>query len=145
MKTKNFLLSVGLAAGLCLTSCSEYLEDGGNASRQSLKIEVADAGLGTQATTRASYSGYTTSFENGDRIGLYVVKGTRVVNANVLYEYDGTSWSTDADVEYNDGYSYYAYFPYVASPYTPDFSQSTVDGKFDLFINDASNKFHQAD
>ena len=145
MKTKNFLLSVGLAAGLCLTSCSEYLEDGGNASMQSLKIEVADAGLGTQATTRASYSGYTTSFENGDRIGLYVVKGTRVVNANVLYEYDGTSWSTDADVEYNDGYSYYAYFPYVASPYTPDFSQSTVDGKFDLFINDASNKFHQAD
>lgn len=145
MKTKNFLLSVGLAAGLCLTSCSEYLEDGVNASRQSLKIKVADAGLGTQATTRASYSGYTTSFENGDRIGLYVVKGTRVVNANVLYEYDGTSWSTDADVEYNDGYSYYAYFPYVASPYTPDFSQSTVDGKFDLFINDASNKFHQAD
>ena len=144
MKTKFFYLSMFLAASLGFASCSEDLSDGENKNQQTLKIEVADASLGS-ATTRATYSGYTTTFASGDQIGLYVVKGTRVVNANVLYEFDGTDWTTDADVEYNSGYTYYAYFPYVASPYTPDFSQSTVDGKFDLFINDASNKFHQAD
>ena len=144
MKTKYFYLSMFLAASLGFASCSEDLSDGGNKNQQTLKIEVADASLGS-ATTRATYSGYTTTFASGDQIGLYVVKGTRVVNANVLYEFDGTDWTTDADVEYNSGYTYYAYFPYVASPYTPDFTQSTVDDKFDLFINDASNKFHQAD
>ena len=132
-----------LAASLGFASCSEDLSDGGNKNQQTLKIEVADASLGS-ATTRATYSGYTTTFASGDQIGLYVVKGTRVVNANVLYEFDGTDWTTDADVEYNSGYTYYAYFPYVASPYTPDFTQSTVDDKFDLFIYDASNKFHNA-
>lgn len=143
MKTKYFYLSMFLAASLGFASCSEDLSDGGNKNQQTLKIEVADASLGS-ATTRATYSGYTTTFASGDQIGLYVVKGTRVVNANVLYEFDGTDWTTDADVEYNSGYTYYAYFPYVASPYTPDFTQSTVDDKFDLFINDASNKFHNA-
>ena len=143
MKTKYFYLSMFLAASLGFASCSEDLSDGGNKNQQTLKIEVADASLGS-ATTRATYSGYTTTFASGDQIGLYVVKGTRVVNANVLYEFDGTDWTTDADVEYNSGYTYYAYFPYVASPYTPDFTQSTVDDKFDLFIYDASNKFHNA-
>ena len=143
MKTKYFYLSMFLAASLGFASCSEDLSDGGNKNQQTLKIEVADASLGS-ATTRATYSGYTTTFASGDQIGLYVVKGTRVVNANVLYEFDGTDWTTDADVEYNSGYTYYAYFPYVASPYTPDFTQLTVDDKFDLFIYDASNKFHNA-
>ena len=143
MKTKYFYLSMFLAASLGFASCSEDLSDGENKNQQTLKIEVADASLGS-ATTRATYSGYTTTFASGDQIGLYVVKGTRVVNANVLYEFDGTDWTTDADVEYNSGYTYYAYFPYVASPYTPDFTQSTVDDKFDLFIYDASNKFHNA-
>ena len=143
MKTKFFYLSMFLAASLGFASCSEDLSDGENKNQQTLKIEVADASLGS-ATTRATYSGYTTTFASGDQIGLYVVKGTRVVNANVLYEFDGTDWTTDADVEYNSGYTYYAYFPYVASPYTPDFTQSTVDDKFDLFIYDASNKFHNA-
>ena len=143
MKTKYFYLSMFLAASIDFASCSEDLSDGGNKNQQTLKIEVADASLGS-ATTRATYSGYTTTFANGDQIGLYVVKGTRVVNANVLYEFNGTDWTTDADVEYNSGYTYYAYFPYVASPYTPDFTQSTVDDKFDSFINDASNKFHNA-
>ena len=144
MKTKIYLLSLAMAVGMCLTSCTEELADSRNDSGTALTIKVTDAGLDAGNNTRATYSGYTTTFASGDQIGLYVVKGTRVVNANVLYEFDGTDWTTDADVEYNSGYTYYAYFPYVASPYTPDFTQSTVDDKFDLFTYDASNKFHNA-
>ena len=144
MKTKFFLFA-GMLSVLALTSCSEYLEDGTPSSPQSLKIEVSDANLDGKATTRAAYSGYTTTFESGDQIGLYVTKGSRVIVANACYTYDGSAWSTSSTVEYNSGYSYYAYYPYVASPYTPDFTQSTVDAKFDNFLTDASDKFHKAD
>ena len=142
MKTKFFLFA-GLMSVLALTSCSEDLTEKSPQSGGTLSIEVADAGIG--GGTRAAYSGYTTTFQSGDQIGLYVTKGSRVIVANACYTYDGTSWSTSSAVEYNSGYSYYAYYPYNASPYTPDFTQSTVDAKFENFLNDDSNKFHYAD
>ncbi len=138
---KKLLISkIVLLFGMVLTSCTEEIAESNSKNISSkLIITVRDA------NTRAAYSGYTTTFEAGDRIGLYVVDGSSVVNANVLYEFDGTSWSTSADVKYSSRYTYYAYYPYVASPYTPDFTQAAIDDKFDLFINDASNKFHRTD
>ena len=61
MNIKHFLFA-GLMAAISLASCSDYMEDKSPNVPGSLKIEVADAGLGT---TRAVYSGYTTTFENG--------------------------------------------------------------------------------
>ena len=142
MKT-NFFLFAGMLSVLALTSCSEDLAENGAKSNGQLSIEVADAGIG--GGTRAAYSGYITTFQSGDQIGLYVTKGSRVIVANACYTYDGTSWSTSSTVEYNTGYSYYAYYPYNASPYTPDFTQSTVDAKFENFLDDDSNKFHYTD
>ena len=139
MNIKHFLFA-GLMAAMSLASCSDYMEDKSPNVPGSLKIEVADAGLGT---TRAVYSGYTTTFENGDQIGLYAVKGNRIVTNNACFTYDGSEWTTSSIVEYNDGYTYYAYYPYVAAPYSPDFSASGVDAIFDDYIDDASNKFHQ--
>ena len=139
MNIKHFLFA-GLMAAMSLASCSDYMEDKSPNVPGSLKIEVADAGLGT---TRAVYSGYTTTFESGDQIGLYAVKGNRIVTNNACFTYDGSEWTTSSTVEYNDGYTYYAYYPYVAAPYSPDFSASGVDAIFDDYIDDASNKFHQ--
>ncbi len=139
MNIKHFLFA-GLMAAMSLASCSDYMEDKSPNVPGSLKIEVADAGLGT---TRAVYSGYTTTFESGDQIGLYAVKGNRIVTNNACFTYDGSEWTTSSIVEYNDGYTYYAYYPYVAAPYSPDFSASGVDAIFDDYIDDASNKFHQ--
>ena len=139
MNIKHFLLA-GLMAAMSLASCSDYMEDKSPNVPGSLKIEVADAGLGT---TRAVYSGYTTTFESGDQIGLYAVKGNRIVTNNACFTYDGSEWTTSSTVEYNDGYTYYAYYPYVTTPYSPDFSASGVDAIFDDYIDDASNKFHQ--
>ena len=94
--------------------------------------------------TRAAYSGVSMAFEDGDRIGLYAVNGTTVVSSNVCFTFNGTKWTSTTEVEYNEDYDYYAYYPYVASPYTPAFTQSGLKAKFQLFIDDASNKFHQA-
>ena len=139
MKSKFFFMA-GVFATMSLASCSEYILEKSAGASSSLKIEVADAGLGS---TRAAYSGFTTTFESGDQIGLYAVKGSRIVTNNACFTYDGSAWTTSSIVEYNDGYTYYAYYPYVASPYTPDVSQSTMDAIFGDFISDASNKFHQ--
>lgn len=143
MKSKFFLIA-GLTAAMFASSCSEHLENDALSSSRSLIIEISDANLDGKATTRAAYSGYTTTFESGDIIGLYVVKGSRVINANVPYTFNGTAWTTSSTVEYNDSYSYYAYYPYISSPYTPNFAQSTVDGKFSNFLTDTSDKFHKA-
>ena len=108
-----------------------------------LQIEVIDAGL-CGDLTRANYSGLSTTFASGDRIGVYAVDGSGTVRTtNALFTFDGTSWSTSSTVTFNKDWSYYAYYPYVASPYTPDFSQSTVNTIFANFITDSSDKFHR--
>ena len=127
---------------MSLSSCSDFMDEK-SSSGNILSIEVDDAGMGN--ATRAAYSGYTTTFENGDKIGLFVVKNGTVVTNNACYTYNGSAWTTSTTVEYNDGYTYYAYFPYVTSPYTPDFTQSSVDAVFSNYITDASNKFHVQD
>ncbi len=136
-----------LLAALLASCASEDLSMSKGASSPSSGITVlADRQDFTCGdNTRSAYSGLTMSFESGDRIGVYVVNGTTVVSSNVCFTWDGTKWSSATDVGYNAGYDYYAYYPYVASPYTPDFTQTGIKNQFRLFIDDASNKFHQAD
>lgn len=148
MKTKFFLFAGLLAA--CLTSCSEmdefadntdYVDDG-----KSIKIEVTDEFA--QATTRANYSGFpATTFEEGDAIGVYAFNGSSYVSSNVKFtrQSDGT-WIPASTVVYNPDYTYYAYFPWRSSTYTPSTSGTVdaVDTKFSNFISDTSNYFWQA-
>ena len=143
MNVKHYLYT-GMVAVMTVVAPAACTEDIVTDSSMpgALKIQVADAALGD---TRTTYAGFTTSFESGDQIGLYAVDGSSVVTDNACYTYDGSGWSTSATVEYNTGYTYYAYYPYVESPYTPDFTQSGVDDKFALFITDGSNMFHQQD
>lgn len=137
---KKLFFVVSCLIMMALTSCSEEREVVSQQPAGSfLVIEVADGSGGT----RASYSGLSTTFEDGDALGLYVVDAEgNVMSDNVRFAKSGGSWSTATPVPFNPDWSYYAYYPYVESPYTPDFTTSGVDNQFATFIADASNKFH---
>ena len=66
--------------------------------------------------TRATESGYTTTFVSGDQIGVFAVKDGSVITGcqNVPCTYDGTSWSGSAPVYKYAGATYFAYYPYTA-------------------------------
>lgn len=65
--------------------------------------------------TRASESGYTTTFVKGDQIGVFAVKGGSVITGcqNVPLTYNGTSWSGSTPVYKYAGATYFAYYPYT--------------------------------
>lgn len=65
--------------------------------------------------TRATESGYTTTFVSGDQIGVFAVKDGSVITGcqNVPLTYDGTSWSGSAPVYKYAGATYFAYYPYT--------------------------------
>ncbi len=137
-----FVALIGL-----LTACSAeeiVTTDSSQLNSQCLVLEVEKPQFGN-GTTRAAISGLEMTFESGDVIGLYAVdENNTVKSSNVAFSYNGSAWSAASDVTFDPDWSYYAYYPYVASPYTPDFSQSDIDDVFATFIADASNKFHLA-
>lgn len=65
--------------------------------------------------TRASESGYATTFVSGDRIGVFAVKDGSVMAdcKNVPLTYNGTSWSGSTPVYKYAGATYFAYYPYT--------------------------------
>jgi len=137
---KKLFYLVSCLIMMALTACSEEREVVSQQPAGSfLVIEVADG----SGDTRASYSGLSTTFEDGDALGLYAVDASgNVMSDNVRFAKSGGSWSTAIPVPFNPDWSYYAYYPYVESPYTPNFAVSGVDNQFATFIADASNKFH---
>jgi len=146
----NFYYLAGLV-GMILSSCATdvILDDKIETKNDShfLKVEVTDKFAA--AATRADYSGFpATTFEEDDAIGMYAFNGTTYVASNVRYvkQSDG-SWLPDEDVPYCDGYTYYAYFPYRSTVYTPSTSGTVdaIDTKFADFIADGNNYFWQAD
>lgn len=149
MKTKNYIIA-GLA-GMILAACTSdmALEEQAAVTYDNhnvLKVEVVD---GSSAVTRADYSGFpSTTFETGDAIGVYAFDGSSYAVSNIRFvkQSDG-SWLPDEEVPYVDGYTYYAYFPYRSTTYTPSTSGAVdaVDTKFANFISDASNYFWKAD
>lgn len=65
--------------------------------------------------TRASESGYTTTFVKDDQIGVFAVKDGSVIAdcQNVPCTYNGTTWN--GTVYKYAGATYFAYYPYTAS------------------------------
>ena len=145
MKAKFFLLSGMVSIILAACTSDIFMEDMAARRGSGLKVEVTDG----KADTRADYSGFpSTAFETGDAIGVYAFDGSSYVTSNIRFvkQSDG-SWLPDEEVPYNEDYSYYAYFPYRTTVYTPSTSGTVdaVDTKFASFINDASNYFWTAD
>ena len=155
MKDKNmnksvlafFAVLLGAMALCGFAGCSEYMDDKGTA-RGPLKISVSDDRYNDSIATRVVFSGFRSSFEDGDRIGIYVVNGTTHYADNVCYTYNEAlgEWTTPSELEYADELTYYAYYPDIDTPYAVDYSgAATTDEVFAAFIADASEKFHVVD
>ncbi len=117
---KNIIHSIaGMLLVLSITACTED-EEILKAHGQALQVLVVAEELASadSSTTRATDTGYSTSFTSGDRIGIFAITSDGVIlEKNIAYQYDGTSWKpVDADkpmYHYNyAGVTYFAYYPY---------------------------------
>ena len=116
MKTNYLTLSV-MALATAFTACSqdnEILETNVSDNAQVLTIQAAESGFeAADKEGRATDEGKTTVFENGDKMGLFVVRGNgSVVKANEPITYDGKKWTPETPVYYYTDADYIAYFPY---------------------------------
>lgn len=130
MKTMKFYTGLSLFAALLLFSgCGKELDElpAGGSNTESpenpaqtegelLRLRVSDAGyLDADAGSRATDSGLTTTFEDGDKIGLFVVNNkNEVLYANVPYTKNKEGWTAKQKVR-TKGYPVrvFAYYPYV--------------------------------
>ena len=118
-----------LAVLLLLSGCGKELDElpAGGSNTESpenpaqtegelLRLRVSDAGyLDAGTGSRATDSGLTTTFEDGDKIGLFVVNNeNEVLYANVPYTKNEEEWTAEQKVR-TKGYPVrvFAYYPYV--------------------------------
>lgn len=150
MKTMKFYMGISLLAALLLFSgCGKELDelpagDSGTESPENpeqtegelLHLRVSDAGyLDAGTGSRATDSGLTTTFEDGDKIGLFVVNNeNEVLYANVPYTKSGEEWTASQNVR-TKGYPVrvFAYYPYV--------EDDKIIGKINNEAQDASAFF----
>ena len=100
-----------------------------------LRLRVSDAGyLDVGTGSRATDSGLTTTFEDGDKIGLFVVNNEKVLYANVPYTKNKEEWTAEQKVR-TKGYPVrvFAYYPYV--------EDAKIIEKVDATAGDASAFF----
>lgn len=130
MKTMKFYTGLSLFAALLLFSgCGKELDElpAGGSNTESpenpaqmegelLRLRVSDAGyLDAGTGSRATDSGLSTTFEDGDNIGLFVVNNeNEVLYANVPYTKNEEGWTAEQKVR-TKGYPVrvFAYYPYV--------------------------------
>ena len=135
-KTRQYsLLAIVLAVSL-LSSCTQD-DDSSRSSvspalEKGIVVSVSDGLYGSQGGTRAIPNGMETVFEQGDAIGVFAVDAEgKVVRSNVKYVCNGVNWNLDnattVPVQFDAGYSYYAYFPYQAD--LSSLSPSVAEGK----------------
>ncbi len=113
MKTKLFYSALAFAvSAMVVTSCNENIVDEiQNEGLQTLSISVVDEGY-RDSSSRAVDDGTATTFEDGDQIGVYVVKNGTINQSNIPVTYNGSSWS--GNLFYFEGSDYIAYYPYDA-------------------------------
>ena len=134
MKT-NILYSMLLLVAV-FSSCnsderfaSETLQPGSGAIE--LTVSAGEFLIDGAHDTRAADNGDATTFDNGDCIGLIILKGdgTTLLADNIPYVYDGSQWTFDASTANSEGtgkqlcyydseetnLTYIVYYPYSAS------------------------------
>lgn len=124
MKMKSIFLFLFFAL-LCACSSDEELTTTAQQPRNALELNVSAGDFvtyGDVPATRAADNGATTTFENGDRVGVIVLEGSNELKGNNLpYLYNGTSWSFESkdngkSLYYYDSkatsVTYIVYFPY---------------------------------
>ncbi|WP_304211867.1 fimbrillin family protein [Phocaeicola plebeius] len=122
MKTNLWKLScMALAMAAIVTGCNQNNELGTPApsSEEDVLNVVATANdfVSSDATSRVSETDYTTTFEEGDAIGVFVVcDGEALVsNMKMTLGADGTTWAGEngAKLYYYKDADYIAYSPYT--------------------------------
>lgn len=101
-------------------SCSQIEEDILENSSAQLVINVSDSGMINSdiPQSRAVDKDYTTTFTQGDRMGLFAVKDGSLIEGmqNLMMTYNGTGWTPKTPLLYDEeestGITYYAYYPY---------------------------------
>lgn len=110
------LLFLLCAAALC--GCAEDDEPIAATDGTILTIHATADGFTSAegADTRATESGYTTTFTTGDEIGVFAVKNGAVIagcrNVKCTYNAGNNTWNASAPVYYYKDAQYFAYYPY---------------------------------
>lgn len=134
IKNKIYYLVISMTV-ILLAACSQDEMEQKEETQQELRVMVNHP---SSISTRASVNGLATSFESGDKIGVFVIDEIGdPIKINVAYRYDGTNWVLDDPSEkvyYSPNCSYYAYYPYV---------EKDEDDWYDLiyFYMDAPTEF----
>lgn len=122
MKTNLWKLScMALAMAAIVTGCNQNNELGTPApsGEEDVLNVVATANdfVSSDATSRISETNYTTTFEEGDAIGVFVVRDGEalVSNMKMTLGADGTTWAGEngAKLYYYKDADYIAYSPYT--------------------------------
>lgn len=158
MKTNFLKVSFMALAATVIASCSQENEVMENiapeeTTGQTLKIKASAAGFeAADAQTRATDNGATTVFENGDRMGLYIIENYGVEDAEaelintVTLTYDGSTWTPSTPVYVYDNATYVAYFPYNANFKPSDINALEDELKATVILTaDQSQNYHDLD
>lgn len=137
MKTNLWKLScMALAMAAIVTGCNQNNELGTPASsgEEDVLNVVATANdfVSSDATSRVSETDYTTTFEEGDNIGVFVVRDGEALISNMKMTLgaDGTTWAGESGAKLY----YYKDADYIAySPYTDGLSATSETEIVDYF------------
>ena len=121
MKTNLWKLScMALAIAAIVTGCNQNNELGTPASSDEEDVlnvvATANDFVSSDATSRVSESGYTTTFEEGDAIGVFVVRDGEALVSNMKMTLGSDNvWAgeNDAKLYYYKDADYIAYSPYT--------------------------------
>lgn len=126
-------------AALFMAACSQEEEPQEVKEPPILKVLV---GKDAASETRATVSSYTTTFSEGDKIGIFAVKedasGRYALYMNVPYVLNNNEWKLadpDTKVYFSEKYTYFAYYPYQEIFDGIDSDQSDPDEFFSQEID----------
>lgn len=130
--------SLLLALVGCNNEDNSSIEDN---NTQHAHIETNISQFGSNSETRGTYSvslankavnGLTTTFENGDAIGIFAVTTDgKIISSNIKGTYSNGDWTLSTPIDnlsLLDNYSFYAYYPYQTSLSSSYNASSTISG-----------------
>lgn len=116
MTTNIRLLAMAAVAMLAMNSCVKE-ENLNNGDKKGTPVEF-EMGVNSVSRTETPDDGYTTTFVEGDEVGIFVYEGETPVVINAPYKLvAGGKWEAQGEVitaEEGKSYKYYAYYPYNA-------------------------------
>ncbi|WP_418214630.1 fimbrillin family protein [Bacteroides difficilis] len=112
----RYLYSIIVSSILFISCNNDILPEDrdNNLSANSIRIEsVEQNDFEANQTTRSSYIGYATKFENGDKLGLILTNKDGKQLANIPFSYTENGWTNDNAQPYSSGINkIIAYYPY---------------------------------